>query len=301
MSYAATTNELSISHGYSPIVKRNKKDPFFRGYFVYITEFDRRLGYNSAINSRIGYYDYDSSIKNIDDLTNLVITEGRAGRLDTHITSSTHSFPILRTNLGQIDFGWDQCDVCYILDIAGWSFQPLPNNSNPSDLNQPVVFRKNKVINKTSMDYKIDGYLPNKCFYNLKVENINNCSVVNFSNFMLDEYGVKIEYQSCDLREWHYCMDMHIRIEQNNFNLKKIFSFINDKEREAELFNIIDGFFSSELSKSISDAENVESASIRYVSPSVIVNSPSNLPDFLVIVFDPPNCNGGGSGPPKLQ
>lgn len=299
MSYATTTNELSVSHGHSPIVTKQKQSQFLRGFFVYITDYDEKNGYCSTINSRIGYYDYDSTISNIDDLIELVIKEGRAGRLSDFITSNSHSFPILETNLGQIDFGWDQCDVCYILDYAGWSFQPLPDNSNPSDLNQPVVFRKNKIINKTTADYKIDAYLPNKCFYNLKVNNRHSsgCSIITFSNFMLDEYGNKIEYDDCDTREWHYCMDMHIRIEQNVFNLQKILSSI-DKDKLIAIINEI--FNSSQSKEGVSESLTL-TQTVKFQSPSLIVESPENLPDFLTIVFDPPNCNGGGSGPPKMN
>jgi hypothetical protein len=303
MAYATTTNELSISHGHSPIVKRQKTNEFRRGFFVYITDFDRNLGYDYSINSRIGYYDYDCncSISGIDKLVELVIKEGRSGQLKTHITSSTKSFPLLRTNLGQIDFGWDACDVCYILDIPGWSFQPLQADTNPSEINQPVVFRKNKVINKTSSEYKIDSYLSNKCFYNLKVENNFDASIVKFSNFMLDESGIKITYSSNDTREWHYCMDMYIRIEQNVFNIKKIFSVFDRSELVDELIDKLDEIVNSVQNKEHIIESSDAAYSARYQSPSVVVDSPENLPEFLTIVFDPPNCNGGGSGPPKLN
>ena len=294
MEYAVTTNELSISHGHSPINKKTV-EKFKRGFFVYITEFDKRLGYTDAINSRIGYYDYDCEIKNSNDLEKLVIEKGRLGELKSHIRGPNNEFPLLRTNLGQIDFGWDPCDVSYILDISGWSFQDLTVNDKPSGLNQPMVFRKNKIINKNSIDYKIHSFLENKCFYNLEVENTENISILRFSNYMLDKDGIKILYDQCDKREWHYCIDMHIQIKQNTYNFRKILSTTIDEKNVDSIIEMIEKYY-------VADARDKKDQSIYKLEAGVFtVDSPSNLPEFLTIVFDPPNCNGGGSGPPKMS
>jgi hypothetical protein len=176
----------------------------------------------------------------------------------------------------EIHFGRQPCHVMFVLEAGEWHFA-LDDAALP-DVQETVVFRKNKAI----IDYSsgapitsVETYHENYSFYNLeriamKNERGKNIDVIRFDNFMTkDQRGVD-RINPRDVKDVSkFCMDLYLKIP-----LVKVFGrsglrYFNNRRNAA------DG-----------------------TSSRMPINFPFTRDNDLIIVFDPPQYNGGPIGPP---
>ncbi len=266
-----TSNELTPIYGRSPYEKIGKSDSDFqRGFVIYIGGFNPHIGNNRMINPRVVFHDYDSrgpyGIGSQDELEFEVLKLGRSGLLRA---ATKKSYPdVFSQNLGKIDYGYKPCIVTYILDVHNLEFQKQDGSGRPDSFNQPVVFRRNKVVVADDGTPASFRYLGNEqlTFSDLKHHQVEGASALIFYNNMLDQGGKPIEKPGGhDLPPLEYCMDMYIRTEQG----KRLYAFT-----DAEL-------------ESLKKGEGGALAN----------NFGDPISQYLTMVFDPPHTNGGSDGP----
>jgi hypothetical protein len=258
-----TSNELTPIYGYSPLEKRGSVNDsaFKRGIVIYIGGFSPKVGNERMINPRMVYYDFVPNglgIKNQDDLELQVLIYGRSGLLkmddiDNNVPDDKkRGFPyVFDDNINQIHFGSKPCIVSYILDVDYLEFQTPCVEEGEKSLNQPVVFRRNKVIVSDQNQTTIDEYEENAClcFSNLIHKHVESASTLRFYNNMIDPSGEVLN--SRDDGPYRYCMDMYIRTEMGR----------------------------------------------KLQSPMAQATTLGAESNWLTMVFDPPQENGGGHGP----
>ena len=284
-----TSNQLTGIYGHSPLKK--KKPPadikLTRGFIVYLEIFG--IAQKGGIFARTFYKDFaNDDPQNQRDFETEVATAGLAGDI-YKLTTTAPGAPkepwpkVLENQISEIHFGWKPCRVSYVLNSRFAEFIVPPDALHQPEteeerwaqnLVQPVIFRRDKVIIDDSGKARIDRYRPNHTFYNLEVgvvDKAESCEVIRFDNFMLlNEQGTSLGKEPSDIQQrnakhYKYCMDAHIRVEQTK--LTKV----------LEAADLPNG------AKQIDDVEIVDASSIK---------------GGIVIVFDPPQGNGGGSGPP---
>jgi hypothetical protein len=135
---------------------------------------------------------------------------------------------------------------------------------------QPVVFRRDKVVIDSSGKAAVRRYRANYSFYNLNTDHVEGASILRFDNLMfknaddepLGKMPTDPARRAADRID--YCMDIHIVVDQDR------------------------------LMDSLS-AKHAADSSDNQASPLFDIGS---LHKTVTIVFDPPQSNGGGSGPP---
>jgi hypothetical protein len=256
-----TSNQLTMCYGNSPLEKRNSNDRIMRGFIIYIGGLNMYPGFDKIINPLIFYKDfvnYDENNQKIFEKE--VVQKIRTGIGVINNLPAVGQYPqfpnILQNNLNTINFGWKPCFVSYILDVPGMDFVKPLNNQRSNYLNQPVIFRRDKVI----IDYQgvanVVKYNENQSFFDLRYRKYRNASILSMTNLMRDRQGRRIQkptVPSNDMPYWDHCMDIHIRMEQG---------------RRGRAAN-------NGLDLAVPGSNN-----------------------WLTIVFDPPQTNGGGGGPP---
>jgi hypothetical protein len=269
-SICVTSNQLTLCYGHTPLEKNKDHPDIKRGFIVYIGGEYRYPGFNKIINPRMFYYDFDKNIKNQIEFEKKLIDTIRSGKglmNDEKInknSSANGPFPnIFQSNLNQIDFGWKPCFVSYILDVTDMEFIAPNIDEGPNYLNQPIIFRRDKVIVSDSGIASIENYDGNNSFFDLVHRTHEGTSILAMKNLMLDRHGKPIKkpkgMSSNKLPYWDHCMDIQVRMEQGKKSKRKV-----------------------------ADTTAVS-------QPFIAVPGSSK---WLTIVFDPPQTNGGGGGPP---
>jgi hypothetical protein len=268
-----TTNELTPIYGKSIYkISGNSDENFRRGVVIYIGGTQLQYGNSKIFHPRFVYHDYDEAIPDQNSLELAVLSLGRQGKLQA---AAGKAFPdVFSADMSKVNFGWTPCIVTYILDVYGYQFQQSdPAGNLERSLNQPIVFRKTKAVvtdNGSASAYK---YLGNQqgTFSDLEHLSVDGVSSLRFYNNMLDESGEvppkPDDYEVIPARE--YCMDIYIRTEQG----RKVFSL---SEEDIQAIKVGDTAYCCDL------IEKNEIAPMQY----------------LAMVFDPPQTNGGSSGPP---
>jgi hypothetical protein len=270
-SQIQTSNELTPIYGKSVYEASGKEDSSFkRGVVIYIGGFNPRNGNDKNFNPRFVYHNYDEKISNQDQLEQAVVSLGRNWKLNA---ATKRPFPdVFSASLGKVDYGWKPCIVTYILDVYGFEFQIQDQTKNPNSQNQPIVFRRNKIVVTDDGQPILAKFLGNEfgTFSDLKHLTIEGASSLRFYNNMIDENN-KVPAQPADPTnspEREYCMDMYIRTEQG----RSLFSF------------------------SDTDLESLKKGDKEFLD-HVSENRQLPVSQFLAMVFDPPHTNGGGNGP----
>jgi hypothetical protein len=255
-----TTNDLGPIHGDLPT------DPppigniaFNRGYIIYL----QLSGDGAFLNGRAFWTSYNQQEdegyqycpKNQDEFIAQILELADKGELLKIAQSKCEPFQnvdgkrfCFSTDVSQINFGWQPCNVTYIFNNAAIAFE----EENPeNELIHPVVFRKNKAVNGVKETYRA-----NDSFYGVKVDNstYKNASLLHIQNIMtIKDHadGDNISIMKLDRsNKFDYCLDIPISISQQQF--------------------MADGTGSTGC----------------------------NAMKAITFVFDPPQGNGGGSGPP---
>jgi hypothetical protein len=178
-----------------------------------------------------------------------------------------------KEDISRIDFGWSPCHVSYVL------LSPFARFIDSGTINQQethfpsLIFRRDKIVlvedtdptSKFSRKAAIQQYIANHSFSDLKFDEYNGCTILRFRNEMkVNALGEDLgrppsDQQQKKRRRFDYCMDIPIEI---------------NAMRMVELLGQT-SFGSNGL-------------------PAV-----SATKEPIIIVFDPPQGNGGGNGPPE--
>ena len=263
MDEIVTSNQLTGIFGRTPCDKNGGED-LKRGYIVYL-EILGNAG-NGGIYARTLYKDFpDADKKHHLQFEKDVIAKGNAGGLKGPATLKDPFPAIFDDQIQTVNFGWTPCRVSYILNAP---FGAFVANDPAQPLIQPVVFRRDKVVIDEFGKVGIKTYRANHSFFNLEVEPVDGASVLRFDNLMLiNANGDALGIAPADETErkskcYDYCMDIHIMLNQKR--LMALFSAPSLVEGETR--------------------------------PAIF--EPEFLQKTVTIVFDPPQSNGGGSGPP---
>ena len=265
-----TTNKLSPIHGDSPIgappnrPPSNPYPPITRGFIIYLEFLGSKGG--GGIFARTFYKDFpDGDLRHHADFEKSVIAEGNAGTIGNAATYQEYP-DVFDNQIATIHFGWQPCRVSYILNAPFAEF--VGQDPAQPDI-QPVVFRDDKVVIDSAGNATKPKYERNHSFYNLRVIDVDDASVLRMDNFMLinkngDPLGPKPENPHNHKLE--YCMDILIKFDPVRFVQ-----------------------FTQNFSKANLDTRDKDSRE-RIFDPAALSS--------IIIVFDPPQDNGGGSGPP---
>lgn len=293
-----TSNQVTGIYGQAPTTQKKLEAELTRGFIVYLEM--HGLNGKGGIFARTFYTDFknvnpDGHFNNQTEFEDAVIAAGNAGKL--YDVDTGGKWPkAWNDRINEIQFGWTSCNISYILNSDFASFIEVPDDLHGDikcedlgegvdcdskegkealeaeifarDLVQPIIFRRNKIIVEGNRA-RVDHYRPNHTFFNLKVEgDRSRCSILRFDNLMLlDADGEKKlgpepkEQPEAERPYYRYCMDAHIVVSQ---------------QRKRDL-------------DKIRSAEDVKAA--------LLVDA-SSIENGIVIVFDPPQGNGGSGGPP---
>lgn len=263
MDEILTSNQLTGIYGQEPA----KKQPIelTRGYIVYLEMFGATG--QGGIYTRTFYLDFPSNTEIPDQLAfeKAVIAKANSGGLKG-MAKSGRAYPeIFDDQIQTVHFGWRPCHVSYILNSASCKFV---DKDAAQRLIQPVVFRRDKVVIDETGKAGIQRYRANHSFFNLETDSVDGASILRFDNLMLvNAAGDRLGQAPTDAAEkeskrFDYCMDIHIRVGQNK-----------------------------PLAHALADLEETAVASAPLIEPQFLDRT-------VTIVFDPPQTNGGGSGPP---
>lgn len=270
MTVIKTSNELTEIHGRPPTdeMDASKID---RGFVIYLEVVgENGLLFARTFWTRYGEYEHEgrTHVGPADQraFVSSILKHAPNGGLRKLVPDKqnpyTENNPVYFTkDISRIDFGWKPIYVSYVLNNEHIKFQKLdPKNIQK----QPLVFRKNKMVNGSE-----ENYLKNYSFFNLKDYDEGNASILEFSNHMIvDDRGTYIgdrppHVDPKDLPEYPYCLDIMMDFPQD--------PLLNALAAISSVYN-----------------------------PKLIDDSERNG-DFLnaiTFVFDPPQGNGGGGGPP---
>lgn len=255
-----TTNRLSPIHGASPVETRTGFPLIARGFIIYL-----EIG-TGGIFARTLYKDYDATISDQAAFEKAVIAA--ANTLPRLPKGGEFPRAVWDNQITSINFGWTPCHVTYILNVPFAEF--VDHDPRQPDI-QPVVFRDDKVVIDDLGVATTPNYQKNYSFFNLTIDSVNGASVLRMDNLMLiNATGTPLgpEPSNPHARKLEYCMDILIRF--NQMRLTQIVQSLTTG-KQADENESLEGHFVIE-------------------------------PEFLksvIIVFDPPQDNGGGSGPPK--
>lgn len=299
---------LSPCFGPSPATPKNM-DAITRGYIVYIEITNRKI-----LRIRQFYCDYEkengglpisnqpafeqkvialSSIQEVKNQGNLTAFN-RYYVKNPPIPPSNppRPFPyIFCDNIDEVHFGNVPCHVTYIFNTPFFKFLNTASDpaDRPLDNEQPMVLRSSKMIRDQSGKFieKSYGY-PNDTFFNLEVvdDPSDKYSLMRFDNIM---YGSSYSHNK------EYCMDIYFDAPTDKW-----------QEEIADLLaNFVDKLKSDnvELGKVLeADCEKSFRDSIREFVEDLFDSSPGirAIPtNWVTMVFDPPQTNGGTGGPPN--
>lgn len=259
MADILTSNELTGLYGQPPS-KTIKDTELFRGFVIYLEVFSQG---GQGIFARTFYKDFQTGSIDEQKYFELEVIH-KAPNFDPAPKPGDpmEVFPsTLSDDIRSIDFGWEPCRVSYILKSDYAAFV----SPNPEDeYIQPIVFRRNKVVIADDETTDIKTYRPNHSFFNLEYDSVQGCSVLRFDNLMLinaagDALGATPTDESEKAKKrYDYCMDIHIRVSQTKM-------------------------------------QNLAAGKVDAVAGLIDLRS---IERAITIVFDPPQTNGGSSGPP---
>jgi hypothetical protein len=173
----------------------------------------------------------------------------------------------------EIHFGLRPCHVIFALTAGKWKF--ADDSAVAPDVEETVVFRKNKVV----IDYSsgspvtsVDKYDPNYSFYNMQRESLQwrtrELDVIRFDNYLtMDRRGRSKIASTNDIST--FCMDLYLKVPLSEI-------------------------FGSDGLKFFNQIRNAADAG----PDRMPIKFPFTRDNDLIIVFDPPQANGGPIGPP---
>lgn len=263
MGEIVTTNQLTAIHGVEPV--RKKTADLKRGYIVYLEMFGPDG--TGGIYARTFYVDYSpGGIEDQLAFEKTIIAAAKKGDFEGKPATRGQYPEILDDQIQSVDFGWRPCRVSYILRSA---FGVFVAADEAQPLIQPVVFRRDKVVIDPAGKASIQQYLANNSFFNLETDSVDGASVIRFDNLMLisateDALGdPPADFSERLAKRFEYCMDIHIQVDQQR------------------LLGLL-----------------TAAAPMAGGSEHPPIIEPAFLGKTTTIVFDPPQTNGGGSGPP---
>jgi hypothetical protein len=271
------TNRVSELHGYSICDRRSGKgwENPTRIFFIYIS-----LDPSFQLSVKQFYRDFNAG-SDIDKLEDEIFSEAKSPgnyKVPKGYKPKKGEFPaVFRTGFESVDFGWKPCYVTMVIDIKGWKFSPWDKGKIKNEYEETIIFRYNKFVmeeeTKDELQSKypqLKRYMANGSFFNFERREIKGCDAVRFMNFMKkDLFGANLPTKDIN-QIWNYCMDVYIKIPYD----------------PKSIFNTIKSFSSND--KIVKDWEK------SYFDQNIV-----SIEGWLPVVFDPPQTNGGGSGPPN--
>jgi hypothetical protein len=254
-----TSNQLSPIYGIPPTTKLDASK-FERGFVIYLEisgptgglfarTFWTKYGHEGAPANQKEFVSKILELANDGKLENIPLSDGPLTK------NCIHAF---RDDISEIKFGWKPINVSYVLNTPYVEFQPV-DKAKP--LQQPLVFRRDKVVNGVRQ-----AYLPNYSFFNLAFYREDDATILEFSNFMfVDPDRTFIGEAPTDITEMEnkyfpYCLDIPMDFQQ------------------SRIFNAL-------FPLALSEREGGQTPD-------------SGLLNTITFVFDPPQGNGGGGGVP---
>lgn len=260
-----------------------------RAIIVYFEPFSRRQD-DGGFFTRIYYRDYPTAINRdrIERFEAEVIGKLYDGTGDTEPKPPGSPDPDLNhyaDDISKIKFGRKPCHVSYVMNSAACSF----HSTEGSKILVPFIFRKDKILTEKLKDGSdlnfVAEFEPNHSFYNLTVTSkpfgkFPDVNILRVDNFMrLGPLGGFLDEENTSAAsQLDYAVDIPLEVSQMAL-----------RARLSSLF--IDSIVSKDGgSSSIAELDGVP----REDAKTDLFNMLKNI----VVVFDPPQSNGGNTGPP---
>jgi hypothetical protein len=271
--FLQTTNALTAAHGHSPLRPRTPAN-FERGWVIYL-----EITANAFLRARQFYQDFTGPVSSVEQQRQFeqnVVANSRLPEndpmsgpppakfgfdltlVDEANGRTKQPFPYaFYATLDRVDFGWKPCHVTYILANSYYNFLEPSATTPETSLSQPVVFRSSKVVEENQRGIVEGEYSPNYTYYNLTVD---NTSEQNYSFLRFDNFMLDENGSPIS--------------RGAGGEIQRVWKYCMD-------MNV-----------------RVPSRKLNSLHRALAAKSANNpIPrSSLIVVFDPPNTNGGGMG-----